>query len=81
MKLVLVKDNREVARIAGDGRDEYPRTVIADTENGDMIEVRGNMSAAWVRWNGDIKVRYHFIGLVGPDRHGAKSGLFTEGAA
>lgn len=78
MKIVQVKDYSKVAQIAGDGREQYPRTVIADTEAGDKIEIRGDMRAIWVRWAGSIKVRWYFIGVVGPDRHGSLSGYFVE---
>ena len=78
MKLVQIKDYSEVARIAGDGREAYPRAVIADTDAGDQIELRGKMQAAWVRFAGNIKVRFDFVGIVGPDRRGSKSGLFVE---
>jgi hypothetical protein len=76
MKLVSVQDHREVARIAGDGRSEYPRVTVADTERGDAIEIRGTVRAAWVRLAGETI--YEFAGVTGPDRSGSLSGLFVE---
>lgn len=78
MKIVQVLDHSEVARIAGDGREPYPRRVLADTEAGDSVQIRGSMKAIWVRWRENLLARHIMIGRLGPDRHGAQTGLFVE---